>query len=209
MATGASVRAQNCRPTTKLGVTNRRHHTEERFQMSIPLASAILSGLSTLFNIHKRQIERTNDILSDRKKLSEELRDNCKNWTGLIEATIDSIVEQLKNADPDAAKAALNELVDDKLKIDYVFMRDDSPLVNDLRSDQRFKPFADTCAQFYEEALYLKRILYANLSNDPNQAIFFSTHGIVPSGAAWIDRTHRAMAKVDQEYMKVRLVRPQ
>ena len=175
----------------------------------IQIAGATLTALGTLFNIHKRQIDHTNDLLADRKDFATELRENCKAWNGLIEEVLVVVVEAIREQDFKKAEKAMLHLVDDTLKIDYLFIRNDSALLRDLRTDSRFSSFAEACASFYETALNLKRLIYTNLAGEQHSSVSLEANGAKLWKLAIKRQMRIALDKVDAEYLEVRILRKQ
>src|SRR2546425_61132 len=122
-----------------------------------------IPGLSTLYSVLKRDIDRKNDVLAQRKDLAKELMENCRKWASVLLDTFDEAVRRWQG--PGGRQAAEREIMaleSDFMKLDYWSLKDGSPILKFLREDKKFAPFADCCADFYKAALYVKRIVYGS-----------------------------------------------
>lgn len=97
-----------------------------------------IPGLSMLYAIHKRNIDRENDILVQRKRLADELMNNCRIWAKELLATFDVAVRRWKADGRGAAQKEIMELEHDFMKLNYWSLESSSPILIFLREDHRF-----------------------------------------------------------------------
>ena len=167
-----------------------------------------IPGLSTLYSILKRHIEHGNDTLDRRKQLAEELRQNCQKWTVLLENMLKLVAANIADSDYRAAEKAITELLDDFVQVDYKYLRQESPILLHLSKDPRFNAFADSCADFYNSALNLKRLVYKSIPDTSGTDVKLRTHGLSMVRRTWKSELERMLDRVDHEYMKVKVLEP-
>jgi hypothetical protein len=158
-----------------------------------------IPGLSTLYAIHKRTIDRENDVLRQRKDLSLELKTNCHRWSELLVSTFRDASNRWATEGRHAAVREILELEQDFLRLDYCSLESDSPIIAFLREDSSFRPFADACVSFYQSALSLKRMARGDL---------MTVSAIQEAEREWRTEVERMLREVDHEHQKVRILVP-
>lgn len=158
-----------------------------------------IPGLSTLYAILKRNIDRDNDVLRQRKDLALELKTNCHQWSEILVATFREASRRWETEGPTAAIQEILELEEDFLRLDYYSLESTSPILSFLREDSAFRPFADACASFYSCALAVKRMARSDLETVP---------AIRGAEREWRSEVERMLREVDLEYQRVRTLVP-
>jgi len=159
-----------------------------------------IPGLSTLYAILKRNIDRDNDVLRQRKDLALELKTNCHQWSEILVATFR---EATRRWEADGSAAAIREILEleqDFLRLDYYSLESASPILSFLSEDPAFRPFADACASFYRSALAVKRMARGDLE---------TVTAIRGAEREWRSEVERMLRKVDYEHQRVRTLVPQ
>ncbi len=169
--------------------------------MSIP-------GLSTLYAILKRNIDRKNDILTQRQELSTELYDNCVAWSRILQEVFEKVRAVSAADGRDAGRQLVEEQIRDFAKLDYYSLQGSSPIVAFLQEDEDFAELAGACTAFYDSALDVKRIAYGSLEREPG--VFVSEHevGIDEMVRLWLQELERALERVTIAYHRTRTVTP-
>jgi hypothetical protein len=167
-----------------------------------------IPGLSTLYSILKRDIDRRNDIFRQRQELSSELMDNCRRWSEVLVSTFRGAVNRWTSEGREAAANDIVALEMDFLKLDYYSLESSSPILSFLREDSNFRAFADACADFYKSALSVKRIVYGDIQTHPGVYVSEGQIGIRGMVNAWENEVERMLREVGREYMKVRVLSP-
>ena len=174
----------------------------------------LISQITTLYGIHKRQIDRDNDVLSQRKQLASELNQNCRLWARILLDTFNEAVRRwtAPGTQPDSARrAALDEIIaleQDFLKLDYWSLEDTSPILKFLREDDRFAAFAGSCAHFYKSALRVKRITYDDIQATDGGYVAMHRDALSDVVRAWESEVERMMQKVSHEYHAIQTLLP-
>ena len=132
--------------------------------VAVPSKLAI-SGLKVLYSILTRDIERTNNVLEQRRTLAADLRDNALRWAQLLLDTFDDAVRLAEEEGREAALAAVDELIADFMEIDYRALDESSPILEYLDEDKRFSEFVYSCRQFYQSALHIKRLVHGGIQD--------------------------------------------
>jgi len=167
-----------------------------------------IPGLSTLYAILKRNIERQNDILAQRKDLSRELYDNCVQWSRILQDVFTEVRAVCKSHGRDAGRRLVEEQIHDFVKLDYGSLRSSSPIINFLREDETFATFAEACIAFYDSALDVKRIAYGSLEREPGEFVGEHEVGIDEMVRLWLAELERALDQVATEYQRTRTAVP-
>ena len=171
------------------------------------MATAI-PGISALYAILKRHIDRGNDVLSQRKDLANELRENCLKWTALLEETFLQVEQKVDDFDFRGAQKTIEAQMADFMKVDYKFLEQESPILLFLAEDNQFKGFVESCAGFYRSGLDVKRIVYASIPDANGNEIRLKTDGLSKVSQAWRNELERMLGRVNHEYMKVKTIVP-
>ncbi len=167
-----------------------------------------IPGLSTLYGIHRRTIERQNDILAQRKQLATELRDNCRAWSAALLRTFDEAIRRWENEGRNAARAEVEELIHDFMSLDYYSLEETSPILKFLREDDRFNDFTSACAAFYRSALGVKRLVYGDIETSPGRYVSSGDVGVEGMVGIWRQEVERMFETVSREHMKIRIIVP-
>lgn len=170
----------------------------------------IIPGFSTLYNILKRDIELDNTKLEYRRFLAKELYDNCLNWSEALMNAFGLAVKKWEKVGRADAEREIMKLVEDfnLQKINYTSLRSDSPIIEHLLSDKRFKSFAEASVDFYESALDVKRIAYGDIKDSTGNKINSNDAGIQKMVGLWKDEVNRMIKNVNHEWMKVQIIEP-
>lgn len=168
----------------------------------------LIPGISALYNILKRNIERGNDVLVQRKELSKELMENCRSWSSILLSTFDKAVGRWAIEGREKAASEIMKLEEDFMKLDYWSLEASSPILLFLKEDRRFEIFADSCANFYKSALYVKRIVYGDIQAHSGGYVSADDVGIKGMVDLWREEVERMLREVSTEYMKVRTIEP-
>jgi hypothetical protein len=167
-----------------------------------------IPGLSTLYSIHKRQIDRRNDLLAQRKELADELTENCRAWARVLLDTFRKAVERWSSEGRSAAESEIMEQEMDFLKLDYWSLEQTSPILLFLKEDPRFGEFADSCAKFYKSALSVKRLVYGDIEAYPGHYVTEHDVGIARMVELWSGEVERMLRDVAAQHMRVRVLAP-
>ncbi len=167
-----------------------------------------IPGLSTLYSILKRNIDRENDVLAQRQALAGELVDNCHKWA---EVLIDTFSEAVRRWETEGREAAEREIMAQEMdftKLDYWSLEATSPMLLFLKEDARFKEFAHSCERFYKSALSVKRLVYGDIERHPGEYVSQRDVGISGMVELWGNEVERMLRDVKTEHMKVRVLLP-
>jgi tRNA uridine 5-carbamoylmethylation protein Kti12 len=167
-----------------------------------------IPGLSTLYSIFKRNIDRENDVLSQRKQLASELMENCRTWTGILIETFQNAVQRWNSEGRAAAEHEIVNQEQDFLKLDYWSLKSSSPILVFLKEDTRFRRFADSCASFYQSSLSVKRIVYGEIMTSERNPVTIDKVGLKGMVSAWRDEVERMLKAVHYEYMQIKTITP-
>lgn len=167
-----------------------------------------IPGLSTLYSILKRQIDRENDLLAQRKKLADELMENCRNWAGILLETFRNAVRRWGTEGRAAAEKEIMEQEMDFMKLDYWSLEHTSPVLRFLKEDSRFEDFANSCARFYKSALSVKRLVYGDIEAHPGQHVTERDVGIAGMVDLWSGEVEKMLRDVATHHMRVRVLAP-
>jgi len=167
-----------------------------------------IPGISTLYSILKRHIDRDNDIFNQRKNLSDELVENCRKWAEILVVTFDNAVEKWEVKGRDAAENEIMEQQMDFMKLDYWSIEESSPILLFLKEDSRFEAFSHSCAEFYKSALSIKRLVYGEIES--HAGVYISSHdvGIRKMVELWKNEVERMLRDVTTEHMRVKVLLP-
>lgn len=167
-----------------------------------------IPGLSTLYAILKRHIEVKNDVLAQRKELAHNLLQNSQMWSQALLTTFDTAVNRWKSEGRQAAEREIAAQQDDFMKLDYWSLESSSPVLIFLKEDERFKPFVDSCAAFYNSALSVKRLVYGQIEDAPGHFIYSHEHEVGDMVKAWRAEVERMLRDVSVNHMKVMVLPP-
>ena len=167
-----------------------------------------IPGLSTLYAIFKRNIDRENDVFAQRSRLADELMANCRQWSSVLLAVFRDAVRRWAQEGRDAAAEEIMAQEQDFLKLDYWSLESSSPILRFLSEDPRFVDFSNACAQFYRSALSVKRLVYGDIQTHPGVYVSEREVGIAGMVNAWQNEVERMLSEVSREYMVVRTLTP-
>jgi hypothetical protein len=167
-----------------------------------------IPGLSTLYAILKRNIDRENDLLSQRKELAAELAENCKKWSEVLIETFDEAVRRWQIEGRQAAEREIMAQERDFMKLNYSSLEKSSPILLFLSEDKRFEPFAEACTKFYRSALSLKRLVYGGIEDYPGHYVTENEVGIAKMAALWRREVKQMLREVARNHMRVRVLPP-
>jgi hypothetical protein len=165
-----------------------------------------ISGISTLSTILKRPIELRSDTLAQRRELAAELQENCQKLAVLLKSTF-RIASQVSEVDSEASEKKIMNLMDDLKHVDSTFLEEESPVLQHLAIDMRFKDFAKSCADFYQSALNLKQLLNENIPDSIALKALCNEEGLLKVTGAWQGELETMLGRVNQEYMKVMAIK--
>ena len=167
-----------------------------------------IPGLSTLYAIIRRKIDRENDIFSQRKNLADDLMNNCREWASVLLTTFDEAVQRWAREGRNAAGKEIMELQEDFMKINYSSLESSSPIIQFLNEDARFEAFTDSCINFYNSALHIKRLVYGSIEAYPGKHVSESDVGIEEMVRLWKNEVKKMLSKVTHQHMKVKILLP-
>ncbi len=165
-----------------------------------------ISGISTLSTILKRPIELRNDALAQRRELAAELQENCQKLAIFLKNAF-RIANQVNEVDSEDSEKKIMNLMDDLKHMDSTFMEEESPVLQHLAIDMRFKDFAKSCADFYQSALNLKQLLNENIPDSTALKALCNEEGLLKVTGAWQGELETMLGRVNQEYMKVMAIK--
>ena len=163
-------------------------------------------GLSTLNTFLKRPIELRSDILAQRRELAAELQENCQKLAIFLKNTFRS-APKIKEGDSEASEKKVMNLMDELKHMDSTFMEEDSPVLQHLAIDMRFKDLAKSCADFYQSALNLKQLLNDNIPDSIALKALYKEEGLLKVTGAWLGELETMLDRVNHEYMKVMAIK--
>ena len=169
--------------------------------MSIP-------GLSTLYAIFKRDIDRNNTVLSKRLELANELQNNAQKWTLYLQTAFNEAIKLYRRGLMDDALHRVLEQQEDFLKLDYDSLKIDGPILTYLGEDSRFNDFVNCCSSFYRSALDIKRLVYTGIENSEGEIeimIDDDIEVVAITYRAEVERMHRGLLK---SYNKLKTIEP-
>jgi len=164
-------------------------------------------GISTLSTILKRPIEARNDALAQRRELAAELQINCQKLAIFLKGTLRKLGKQVNEVDSGASEKQIMNLMDEFKQVDSKFLEEDSPVLQHLAIDMRFKDFAKSCADFYQSALNLKQLLNENIPDSIALEALCKGEGLLKVTGAWQGELEAMLERVNQEYMKVMAIK--
>lgn len=165
------------------------------------------TGISTLSTILKRPIELRNDALAQRRELAAELQENCQKLVIFLKNTF-RIAKQMNEVDSEEASVKkIMKLMDDLKPMESTFLEEESPVLQHLAIDMRFKDFAKSCADFYQSALNLKQLLSENIPDSTALKDLCKEEGLLKVTSAWQGELEKMLGRVNQEYMKVMAIK--
>ena len=165
-----------------------------------------IPGISTLSTILKRPIELRSDTLAQRRELAAELQENCQKLAIFLKNAF-RIAKQVNEVDSEASEKKIMNLMDDLKHMDSTFMEEESPVLQHLAIDMRFKDFAKSCADFYQSALNLKQLLNENIPDSIALKALCKEEGLLKVTGAWQGELETMLGRVNQEYMKVMAIK--
>jgi hypothetical protein len=165
-----------------------------------------ISGISTLSTILKRPIELRSDALAQRRELAAELQENCQKLAILLKNTF-RIARQANEVDSGDSEKKIMNLMDDLKHVDSTFQEEESPVLQHLAIDMRFKNFAKSCADFYQSALNLKQLLNESIPDSTALKALCKEEGLLKVTGAWQGELETMLGRVNQEYMKVMAIK--
>ena len=165
-----------------------------------------IPGISTLSTILKRPIELRSDTLAQRRELAAELQENCQKLAIFLKNAF-RMAKQVNEVDSEASEKKIMNLMDDLKHMDSTFMEEESPVLQHLAIDMRFKDFAKSCADFYQSALNLKQLLNENIPDSIALKALCKEEGLLKVTGAWQGELETMLGRVNQEYMKVMAIK--
>ena len=168
-----------------------------------------IPGLSTLYAILKRDIDRKNDVFAQRKELAAELMENCREWSRLLIEAFHGAVSRWETEGRSAAENDISNLERDFLKLNYYALQSSSPILLFLSGDAQFAPFADACGEFYRSALGVKRLVFGDIQTHPDVYVSMQQVGIRAMVEAWEDEVERMLRAVTHAHMHIKTLTPQ
>jgi hypothetical protein len=165
-----------------------------------------IPGISTLNTILKRPIELRSDALAQRREMAAELQDNCQKLAIFLKNAF-RLSKQGNEVDSEASEKKIMNLMDDLKQVDSTFQEEDSPALQHLAIDLRFKDFAKSCADFYQSALNLKQLLNENIPDSTALKALGKDEGLLKVTSAWQGELETTLGRVNQEYMKVMAIK--
>lgn len=165
-----------------------------------------IPGISTLSTILKRPIELRSDTLAQRRELAAELQENCQKLAIFLKNAF-RIAKQVNEVDSEASEKKIMNLMDDLKHMDSTFLEEESPVLQHLAIDMRFKDFAKSCADFYQSVLNLKQLLNENIPDSIALKALCKEEGLLKVTGAWQGELETMLGRVNQEYMKVMAIK--
>lgn len=165
-----------------------------------------IPGISTLSTILKRPIELRSDALAQRRELAAELQENCQKLAIFLKNAF-RMASQVNEVDSEASEKKIMNLMDDLKPMDSTFMEEESPVLQHLAIDMRFKDFAKSCADFYQSALNLKPLLNENIPDSTALKALSKEEGLLKVTGAWQGELETMLGRVNKEYMKVMAIK--
>ena len=165
-----------------------------------------IPGISTLSTILKRPIEVRSDTLAQRRELAAELQENCQKLAIFLKNAF-RIAKQVKEVDSEDSEKKIMNLMAEFKHMEGTFMEEDSPVLQHLAIDMRFKDFAKSCADFYQSALNLKQLLNENIPDSTALKALRQEEGLLKVTGAWQGELETMLGRVNQEYMKVMAIK--
>ena len=165
-----------------------------------------IPGLSTLYAIFKRDIDVKNDRLEYRRELAKELYDNCREWSKLLLEYFDQALAKWMEEGKGAAMHKILELEDDFHQLNYNSLKEDSPIIRHLQKDRRFKGFSDSCCEFYQSALGVKRIVYGDIKNKQGEYISLNDVEIDEMVSLWKDEVRGILNEITYKWMEIQTI---
>ena len=165
-----------------------------------------IPGISTLSTILKRPIELRSDALAQRRELAAELQENCQKLAIFLKNAF-RMAKQVNEVDSEASEKKIMNLMDDLKPMDSTFLEEESPVLQHLAIDMRFKDFAKSCADFYQSALNLKPLLNENIPDSTALKALSKEEGLLKVTGAWQGELETMLGRVNQEYMKVMAIK--
>ena len=165
-----------------------------------------ITGISTLSTILKRPLEVRSDTLAQRRELAAELQENCQKLAIFLKNAF-RIAKQVKEVDSEDSEKKIMNLMAEFKHMEGTFMEEDSPVLQHLAIDMRFKDFAKSCADFYQSALNLKQLLNENIPDSTALKALRQEEGLLKVTGAWQGELETMLGRVNQEYMKVMAIK--
>ena len=165
-----------------------------------------IPGISTLSTILKRPIEARSDALAQRRELAAELQENCQKLAILLKNAF-RIAKQVNEVDSGASEKKIINLIADFKHVGSPFLEEESPVLQHLAIDMRFKDFAKSCADFYQTALNLKQLLNENIPDSTALKALCKEEGLLKVTGAWQGELETMLGRVNKEYMKVMAIK--
>jgi len=170
--------------------------------------SVSIPGISALYAILKRNIDRDNDVLNQRKNLASQLKDNCYKWVEILEQVFSNAEKMVDNRDYLGAKRAVENQMDDFLKLNYKSLKTESPILIFLDEDERFSKFVDSCENFYRSALDIKKVVYRGVRDADGYEVRLEKNGLSAVRNAWRYELESMIDRVNHEYMMIEVIKP-
>jgi len=165
-----------------------------------------IAGISTLSTILKRPIELRSDALAQRREMAAELQENCQKLAIFLKNAF-RIAKQVNEVDSEASEKKIMNLMDDLKHVDSTFLEEESPVLQHLAIDMRFKDFAKSCADFYQSVLNLKQLLNENIPDSTALKALCKEEGLLKVTGAWQGELETMLGRVNKEYMKVMAIK--
>ena len=168
----------------------------------VSLGPLLISAIGPLYQILKRHFDVQNATLASRRALARELRDACVDWSTRLEHTFDKAIDLLASKGRNAARSEIERQQNDFSSMDYGALGERSEALAGLKADSRFLDFADSCENFYREAIRIKDMAYRTFDDD-GQSVSLENGEIARVGRVWKRRVEEALERVRSEHHKV------
>lgn len=177
--------------------------------MTSPISA--IPGISALYAVFSRHIDRENKVLARRQDLAKEVCETVISWSQILEATFRDAVADWESLGKEAARDRIVSLMHDYLQLPYKTVKKGSPTLTYLGEDKRFSAFAGSAADFYTAAIDLKQLVYGRIERSPGKYLVANSELGYPSKAmvtAWMSALEWKCARVLHEYERIRTLEP-
>lgn len=158
--------------------------------------------IGELLSVHQRGVEVKNDKLRQRQDLARDVVTTCVQWTELLSKMISEAAQAVESGGVAAAQGVIERQINDFFRVDYFSIHSESKLLRHLDKDDRFSEFVAVAHSFYDTAIELKRLGYANVSGPEDGAAFV---GMVSEFNATLEAALRNVVEAEHQ---VRIVEP-
>ena len=195
-------------PNRQMKTCNTKQRARRASEKRDSMTSMDIPGLSTLYSIHKRQIDRKNDILKQRQEFAHGLLQNCQMWAQALLTAFDAAVHRWHTEGEQAAKDEIVAQEEDFMKLEYWSLESTSPVLLFLKEDDRFAPFVSSCAAFYNSALSVKRMAYGQIQDASGIFVFSDQRLVRDMVKLWRSEVERMLREVSINHMHVMTLTP-